>query len=172
MEKETKKILVWVGLSLVGLFLTLLALGYTILMCHESGEISRYSPFCYICVSSAIRNVPLIGLEGEPIYYVNGEYQDGNKIAQASSTVMYSSDKTPNEVIQAAIVYLNSIRYKTEKLGCANYPECPNCCINFTGKNSKVSVHITPKVAIDGYTSAETNLVRVNETFNLKYNYE
>lgn len=167
MRSKAKKILVWLGLSVVGLFVALLVGGYTVLVCHESGEISRYSPFCYICVSSAVRSFPLIGLEGEPSYAVNDEYKDGNKIKNASSSVSFTSNKSSDEIIQQATIYLNSIGYETKRSGCVNYPECPECCASFVGKDSEVSVSIRPKTAINGYTPAETNLVWVDETFRL-----
>lgn len=172
MEKDTKKIITWLGLSIVGLFILSVAIGYTVLVCHESGEIGQYSPFCYICVSSAVRGVPFVGLDEKPIYYVNGEYQDGNKIQAASSSVEYSSNQSPDEIIKESTIYFNSIAYKREKLGCEDESKCPNCCIWFIREESRVSVLVHHKTVLNGYNLAETNLVRVNETFQLRYKYE
>lgn len=166
MRSRTKKFLVWVGITIFSLVISFIGLLSWALYCERRNDITVFSP-CYFCVSSKIRNFPVTNAEEGPIYGESFEYADGNTIP-AMSYVEFTTKNSLKEVIQESTAYLTSIGYRKERLGCENRPECPNCCINFVGKDSEVYISIHLETALNSDTPRETNRIWVNETFNVE----
>lgn len=84
--------------------------GYYWFVCEKNYEISRFSLSCYVCIKAPIRNFPLIGVVGEPIY--------GSKLSVSGAGGLFSEDvifettENPETIKTAGEEYFLSIGYK------------------------------------------------------------
>lgn len=168
MQDKTKKIIRWLGLISLGLFALFASVIYVFLDCWSETGIQKNSLYCYVCISSNIRNFPLIGLTGEAKYSVDIQFGEPNESHPAYNAVEFSSNENPEQIMREASEYLRSSGFKDEKIGCPNYPQCSTCCASFSGKVSEVTVFVQPKTNIDGFSSAKNQKVSITETFKEK----
>lgn len=165
MNSKPKKFLRWVS----GIFFSLLLLGglalYTLISPNVGFREINKNSYCYcVHISTNIKNTPLLGLQGNPIYYATGINFNQSSSTSAYQRVIYQSDKSAEEIIYETKKHFNSAGLTNAKSNCGNYPQCLNCCAEFKGKDSTISVIISLNEDGDR-KSADTNKVHVTEKF-------
>lgn len=168
MRNGEKRILQWIGVIALGLFTLSASTIYIFLDCWNETRIKRNSLYCYACISSNIRNFPLVSLMDEPVYSVDIQFGEPNESHPAYNSVKFSSDQNSQEIMRQSSEYLLSKGFKEEKVGCPDYPICPKCCASFSGKSSVVEVFVKPETKVDGYSVSGNYSVSVTETFREK----
>lgn len=143
MTSQNNRNIKWFG----GLFLILLFLGslalYT-LVCRNIGigELSRNS-YCYcVYVSSDIKNVPLIGLQNEPVYRAAGLDFNHSDVFYNSSSVSYQSNSSVEEIVAETQKYFTNLGFIDRNIMCENDSECSNCCAEFRRGNIIVNLFV------------------------------
>jgi hypothetical protein len=143
MKSNTKKVLKWFG-GIAFCILMLIGLRIYTLMCPELGEMNRYS-YCYFaCISSEIKNAPLIGLKGKPVYNASG--LDLNHPAPTTDYcwVRYESNSSLEDTVKETTRYFNSIGFKDSDKSChEGKSECSDCCWESNRKDSVVRITVT-----------------------------
>jgi hypothetical protein len=165
MKSKTKKILKWFG-GLVLFFLLLVGLAIYTLICFQRENISRYSYCYFVCVSPEIKNIPLIGLVGNPRYASSIEMLDENTEYSAYKVVEFTCNQSEQQIIAEMEHYFNSINFQRISLESKNPPTGKEIDVEYRGSNSEINISIRVKTAIDGHSEADTNYVSIRQYYN------
>ncbi len=144
MKQKTWKILAWLGALAVGVFIILAAVIYVKIGCWSKSVVMKDSLYFCACISSDLKNFPLTGLINEPEYSFYQMFGDFDN--QSSNSVTFSSESTPEQIIDEAVKYLKSKDFEQLNDNCSDYPSCPKCCATFRGKESGVTIKIHPYI--------------------------
>jgi hypothetical protein len=159
---KVKKLVFWSVSAFVSLILTFV-LWFCITSYCDGLSTSRYSPFCFICIPSNIRNVPLIGLVGEPEYStVTYAFDWEPKYSHpGNNEIDYKSNESPTEIVKELEDYFASKDFKL--VGRTNTLKNgkEGLTIAFDGKNSSIEIVVRPNEKLNNETGK--NIVNVNE---------
>ncbi len=143
MRAKTKKILKWFG-GITFAVVLLFGLAIYTLICPNIGEMSRYSYCYFMCISSEIRNVPLVDIQGNPAYYTSGLDMNHPTSSTSYNWVRYKSSSSIENIVTETKKYLSSIEYKDSVKSCyEGKSECSNCCWESNLKDSIVRITVT-----------------------------
>jgi hypothetical protein len=164
-KPKTKKILKWLS-GIIFCILLLIGLAIYTLICFQRENISRYSYCYFVCVSSEIKNIPPVGLEGSPRYSSSIEMIDDSVEYQATKSVKFVSNQTEEHLINEIETYLNTIGFKRIKYEIEEPSNRRNVFLKYKRGDSEMVVSIRIKAAIDGYSNANTNYVFISQIYN------
>jgi hypothetical protein len=168
MKSNTKKVLKWLS-GIIFCILMLIGLAIYTLICFQRENISRYSYCYFVCVSPEIKNIPLIGLVGNPRYASSIEMLDENTEYSAYKVVKFTSNQSEEQIINEIENYLSSIRFQRVKYETKESSlKRRNIYLNYKRSDSEILLSISINTAIDGYSESDINYVHISQ----EYNYE
>ncbi len=159
-RENTRKTLRLIGIIFsICLLLGFFSYSYLTKCILGAASMSRYDLFCYLCVSSNIRNSPTDGISGQAIYLSRAELTDGAGYYPASSTVSFTSVSLPNEILKKTEKHFESLGFTQN--GSSTYEGA-----NFVGYQTKLKGN-NSSIQIEMRHSNDTspNQVTITESF-------